>query len=169
MGHLCCVDQTGEPQYQPGEPLRAIDISWWDGCASWKLNLSEQLTQVIRISFCFESHGFISCWAVSNSLQNHGLPSARLLCPQLSPRVYSHYCPLIRWCGLPIPSSTAPFSFCLQSFPASVFSSELALCVWWPKYWSFSFSISPSSEYSGLISFRIDLVDTLAVQGADLS
>ena len=46
-----------------------------------------------------------------------------------------------------------------------VLSSELALCVRWPKYWSFSCSISPSSEYSGLISFRIDWLDLLAVQG----
>jgi len=46
-----------------------------------------------------------------------------------------------------------------------VFSNESALCIRWPKYWSFSFSISPSSEYSGLISFRIDGFDLLAVQG----
>ena len=46
-----------------------------------------------------------------------------------------------------------------------VFSNELAFCIRWPKYWSFSFSISPSSEYSGLISFRIDWLDPLAVQG----
>ena len=46
-----------------------------------------------------------------------------------------------------------------------VFSSELALCIKWPKYWSFSFSISPSNEYSGMISFRIDWFDLLAVQG----
>ena len=46
-----------------------------------------------------------------------------------------------------------------------VFSSELTLCIKWPKYWSFSFSISLSSEYSGLISFRIDWFDLLAVQG----
>ena len=46
-----------------------------------------------------------------------------------------------------------------------VFSSESVLCIRWPKYWSFSFSISPSSEYSGLISFRIDWLDLLAVQG----
>ena len=44
-------------------------------------------------------------------------------------------------------------------------SSESVLCIKWPKYWSFSFSISPSNEYSGLISFRIDLFDLLAVQG----
>ena len=46
-----------------------------------------------------------------------------------------------------------------------VFSNESVLCIKWPKYWSFSFSISPSSEYSGLISFRMDWLDLLAVQG----
>ena len=51
-------------------------------------------------------------------------------------------------------------------FPSiRVFSSESVLCIRWPKYWSFSFSISPSNEYSGLISFRIDCSDLLAVQG----
>ena len=51
-------------------------------------------------------------------------------------------------------------------FPSiRVFAKETALCIRWPKYWSFSFSISPSDEYSGLISFRIDWFDLLAVQG----
>ena len=51
-------------------------------------------------------------------------------------------------------------------FPSSrVFSKESVLCIRWPKYWSFSFSISPSSDYSGLISFRMDWLDLLAVQG----
>ena len=51
-------------------------------------------------------------------------------------------------------------------FPSiKIFSNELALHIKWPKYWSFSFSISPSSEYSGLISFRMDWLDLLAVQG----
>ena len=55
-------------------------------------------------------------------------------------------------------------------FPSiRVFSNELVLCIRWPKYWSFSFSISPSSEYSGLISFRIDWLDLLAVQGTQES
>ena len=58
-----------------------------------------------------------------------------------------------------------PFSSCPPSFSESVFSNESALHIRWPKYWSFSFSISPSSEYSGLISFRIDWFDLLAVQG----
>ena len=68
--------------------------------------------------------------------------------------------------SLTISSSAALFSFCLQSFPASgFFTSELAFCIRWPKDWNFSFSISPSNEYSGLISFGIDWFDLLAVQG----
>ena len=65
-----------------------------------------------------------------------------------------------------ISSSVVPFSSCLQSFPPTgSFSSESVLCIRWPKYWSFSFSISLFNEYSGLISFRIDWFDLLAVQG----
>ena len=61
-----------------------------------------------------------------------------------------------------------PFLLLPSIFPSIiVFSSETALCIWWPKYWNFSFSISisPSNEYSGLISFRIDWFDLLAGQG----
>ena len=59
-----------------------------------------------------------------------------------------------------------PFLLLPSIFPSiRVFSNELALCVRWPKYWSFRFSISPSNEYSGLISFRVDWFDLLAVQG----
>ena len=78
----------------------------------------------------------------------------------------SNSCPLSRWCDPTISSSVAPFFFCLQSFPASgSFPNELALHIRWPKYWSFSFSISPSNEYSGLISFRIDRFDIIDVWG----
>ena len=53
-----------------------------------------------------------------------------------------------------------------STFPSiRVFSNESALCIRWPKYWSFSFNISPSNEYPGLISFRMDWLDLLAVQG----
>jgi len=61
--------------------------------------------------------------------------------------------------------SVIPFSSCPQSLPASVFSNESTLCMRWPKYWSFSISISPSKEHPGLISFRMDWLDLLAVQG----
>ena len=73
------------------------------------------------------------------------------------------------WVGDAIQPSNSLYSlFLLPSiFPSiRVFSSESDLHIRWPKYWSFSFSISPSSEYSGLVSFRIDWLDLLAVQGA---
>ena len=94
----------------------------------------------------------------------HGLQSSRLLCPLLSPGVCSNSGPLSWWCHLTISFSVITFSSCLQSFPTSG-SYESALLIWWPKYWSFSFSISPSNEYSGLISFRTDQFDLLAIQG----
>ena len=102
---------------------------------------------------------------VSDSLQPHGLQDAELPCPSPSPGVCSNSCPLSQWCHPTISSSVAPFSSCLQSFAASVFSNDSALRITWPEHWSFSFSISLSSEYSGLISFRIDWFDLLAVQG----
>ena len=101
---------------------------------------------------------------MSDSLQPHGLQHTRLPCPPPSPRVCWSSRPLTQWCHPTI--SVVTFPSCLQSFPAiRIFSSELALHVRWPKYWSFSFSISPSNEYLGLIYFRIDWFDLLAVQG----
>ena len=58
-----------------------------------------------------------------------------------------------------------PFSSCFQACQNQSLSNESVLHIRWPKYWSFSFSISPSNEYSGLISFRMDWLDLLAVQG----
>jgi len=104
--------------------------------------------------------------AVSDSLRPHGLQHARIPHPSPTLRVYSNSCPLSRWCQHTISSSVVPFSSHLQSFPASgCFPSESVLLIRWPKYWSFSLSINPSSEYSGLISFRMDWLDPLAVQG----
>ena len=94
----------------------------------------------------------------------------RLLCPSLSPGVCSNICPLSWQCHPTISSSVIPFSSHPQSFPAlGSFSKESVLCIRWPKYWSFSFSISLSNEYSGLISFRMDWLDLLAVQGTQES
>ena len=99
------------------------------------------------------------------TLRPHGPQHAKLPCPSPTPRVYSNSCPLSWWCHPTISSSVLPFSSRLQSFPASgKFSNESVLCIKWPKYWSFSFSISPSNEYSELISFRVDWMDLLAVQ-----
>ena len=75
-------------------------------------------------------------------------------------------CPLNWRCHPTISSSVTTFSSCPQSFPASgSFLINQLFHVRWPKYWSFSFSISPSNEYSGLISLRIDWFHLLAVQG----
>ena len=81
---------------------------------------------------------------------------ARLLCPSLSPWVCSNSCSLSQWCHPTISfvSSSSPPDLIFPSI--RVFSNESALRIMWPKYWSFSFSISSSNEYSGLISFRID-------------
>ena len=101
---------------------------------------------------------------MSDSLQPHGLQHARLPCPSSSPEVCPSSCPLHQWYHPAVSSSDAAFSFLPQSFPASVTSSELAIHIRWPKYWNFSFSISPYSEYSGLISLKINWFDLLAVQ-----
>ena len=117
-----------------------------------------------KLSTCLSSVQF-SCPVMSNSLWLHGLKHSRLPCLSPALGACSNSSPLSQWCHPTISSSVVPFSFCLQSFLASVFSNESVLHIRWPKYWSFSFSISPSNEYSGLISFRIHWFDLLAVQG----
>ena len=107
-----------------------------------------------------------SCSVMSNSFQPHRLQHTSLPCPSPSPGAYSNSHPFSQWCHPTVPPSVAPLSSCLQSFPSiRVFSNESALCIRWPKYWSFSFSISPSNEHSGLIFFQIDWFDLLVVQG----
>ena len=114
----------------------------------------------------------VNCSVVSDSLQPHGLQHARLPCPSLTPEACSNSCPLSPWCHPTISSLVVAFSSCLQSFPAlgsfpmSQFfvSGGQSIGKYWPKY--FSFSISPSHEYSGLISFRVDWLNLLAIQGS---
>ena len=103
---------------------------------------------------------------MSDSLQHHEPQHARPPCPSPTPRVYSNSCPLTRWRHPTISSSVDPFS-CCQSISASgsFLMSQSVLHIRWLKYWSFSFSISPSNDHSGLISFRMDWLDLHAVQG----
>ena len=102
---------------------------------------------------------------VSNSLQPHGLQDARL------PLSITNTHSLLNLMSIEsiTPSNHVIFYRRLllpSNFPSiKVFSSESALCVMWPKYWNFSFSVSLSHEYSGLVSFWIDWFDLLAVQG----
>ena len=125
----CCDTYTGEVHVPSGSTCLKfpLPLFWW--CCS--------VTQ--------------SC----PTLQPHGLQHARLPCPSPSPGACSNSCPLSWWCH-PTISSVLCHPLLLPSiFPRiRVFSNESALCIRWPKYWSFSFS--PSNEYSGLISFRID-------------
>ena len=102
---------------------------------------------------------------MSNSMRFHGVQHARLPCPSLSPSLLKLmfiesvmlFYHLILCCPLLLLPSTFP--------RIRVFSNELALDIRWAKYWSFSFSISPSNEFPGLISCGIDWLDLLAVQG----
>ena len=94
----------------------------------------------------------------------HGLQHARPPCPSPSSGVCPSSCSLVMssrhlilWCPLLLLPSIFPI--------IKDFSNESSVCIRWPKYWSVSFSISPSSEYSGLISLKIDWFDLLAVQG----
>ena len=106
-----------------------------------------------------------SCSVMSNYFRPHGLQHTRLPCPSPTPRA----------CSNSSIESVKPSNYFILCHPIlllpsilpsiRVFSSESVLRIRWPKYWSFSFSISPSSEYSGLISFRIGWFDLLAVHG----
>ena len=89
----------------------------------------------------------LSCSVVSDSFRPHESQHARPSCSSPTPGVYSNSCPSSWWSHPAISSSIVPFSSCPQALPASVFSNESTLRLRWPKYWIFSFSISPSSEH----------------------
>ena len=124
--------------------------------SGWKFWLSYEEKEVQLNSFVLRGEQFVVlvvcpiCYCyLSYSLQPHGLQHASLPCPPLSPWVCSDSCPLNQWCHPTISSSAAPFSSC----PPSLLESGSFPMSWlfpsWPKYWSFSFNISPPSEYSG--------------------
>ena len=95
----------------------------------------------------------------------HELQHGRLPCPSLSPGVCSNSCPLSRWCHSTI--SSYPILLPPSNFASlRAFSNESVLHIRWPKYWNFSFSISPPNEHPGLMCFSMDWSDLLAVQGA---
>ena len=98
-----------------------------------------------------------SCSVMSDSFWPHEPLHTRLACPSPTPGVYSNSCPLSQWCHATISSLSPPaFNPC---------QLETVLHIRWPKYWSFSFNISPFKEHPELISFRMDWLDLLAVQG----
>ena len=102
---------------------------------------------------------------MSDFLRPHEPQHARPPCPSPTPGVQPNPCPSNRWCH-PAISSCRPLLLLPSIFPSiRVFSNEAALHIRWPKYWSFSFNLSPSNEHPGLISFRMDWLDLLAIQG----
>ena len=132
-----------------------------------------------NVEFSLKFSHYLQCSSVqfshsdmSKSLQTHGLHGfaermqhARLPCWSPAPRACSNSCPSIQSCHPIISSFVVPFSSCLQSSPASwFFSNKSVLHNRWLEYQSFSFSISPSNEYSRLISFRMAWFDIFAVQ-----
>ena len=100
-----------------------------------------------------------------DSLWPHGLQHARLLCLPLPPGVCSDLCPLSQWCHPTVSSAVTSFPFFSIFASIRVFSNESALCIRWPKYWSFSISNSSSNEYSRLISFRMTGLISLQSKG----
>ena len=138
----------------------------------WKTNLGWSLPPLVPRNLTFirytEKFLFIqfSHSVMSDSLQHHRLQHTRLPCLSPTPGICSNSCPSSWWCHPTISSSVIPFSTCLQPFPASGF---------FPMIWFFAsggqsiglsaLAISPSNEYSRLISFRIDWFDLLEVQG----
>ena len=137
------------------------DPTWVSHIPGRRFNLwatREALYQLSSVQF--------SCSVMSYSLRPHESQHARPPCPSPTPGVHSDSHPSSWWCHPAISSSVIPFPSCPQSLPASEsFPNESTLRMRWPKYWSYSFSIIPSKEHPGLISFRMDWLDLLAVQG----
>ena len=162
----------------PGGQSVQSCLTLWDpmDCSALGFPVHHQFPKTVQFS----------CSVVSKAFQAHEPQHARPPCPTPTPRVHPNPCPLSRWCH---PSNTnsqsPPKPMSIESvmpsnhlilyrpllllpliFPSiRVFSHKSAVCIRWPKYWSFSFNITPSNEHPGLISCRMDWLDLLAVQG----
>ena len=134
-------------------------MDWEFGVSRCKLLYIKWISKILLYSTVQFSQSI-----TSDSLWFQGLQHTRLPCPSPTSRACSNSSPSSWWCHPIISSSVVSFSSFLQSFQASGSFPLSQFFASWPKYWSFSFSISPSTEYSGLISFRIDWFHLLAVQ-----
>ena len=145
-------------------------LRWtWKGTMLRLLAVSPSMHIIpsVVLTWTIWAHSFqFSCSVISDSLQLLAVQHARLPCLSPTPGACSNSCPSSQWCHPTISSSVRPLLLLPSIFQSiRVFSNELTLCIRWSKYWSFSFGISLSNEYSGVISFRIDWFD-LAVQRA---
>ena len=144
-------------------PIQALNQSlhrlslWWLSCSStfhlkgWHDLFEPVVVWLLSCAWLFVTPWIAACQAPLSFTISQSLFELMSIDSVMPSNLLILCCPLIL-----LPSI----------FPSiRVFSNESVLCIRWPKYWSFSFSISPSNEYSGLISFRIDRFDYLAVQG----
>ena len=131
---------------------------WWPSkCGKTLLSTVVSPSLVSSVQF---SHS-----VVYDSLRPHEPQHARPSCPSSTPRAHSNPCSLSQWWHPTISSSVVPFSSCPQPFPASGSFQMSAVRIRRPKYWTFSFNIHPANEHPRLISFGMDWLDLLAVQG----
>ena len=134
-------------------------------CQTLYLGAPKSLQMMIAAMKLKDASVQFSCSVMSDSLWPHESQHARRPCPSSTLGVHSDSHLSSHWCHPAISSSVVPFSSCPQSLPASGSFKMSQLCMKWPKYRHFSFSISPSNKHPGLISFRMDWLDLLAVQG----
>ena len=130
-------------------------VRTWHGTTDW-FQIGKGVHQFSSVQSLSRVRLFATSWL------QHAMPP----CPSPTPRVYSNSSPLSRWCHPTISSSVIPWELPPSIFLSiRVFSNESVFWIRWPKYWSFSFNITPSNGYSGLISFRMDWLYLFAVQG----
>ena len=141
----------------------------WTRSSEFEYRITELQPKVDRNTYESISSVQFSRSVMSDSLWPRGLQHTRPPCPSPTPRVHSNSCPLSRWCHPTISSSVSP------SAPALNLSQHQDLFQWVSsshevaRYWSFNFNISPSNEHPRLISFRMDWLDLLEVQGTHKS
>ena len=168
-------DFPGVQQLRIHPPLQGT----WDQSLLWEDSTCQEVTKPVCYNYwaCVQqlpklvhpierAHPSVqfSCSVMSDSLQPHRVRHTRLPSPSSTPGAYSNSWPSSQWCHPAISSSVVPFLLLPSIFPSiRVFPNESALHTRWPKYSSFSFSMSTSNEYSGLICFRMDWFDLLAV------
>ena len=133
------------------------------GCNIWSCNTDSDHDYIPAPIYSVPPPVQFSSSVMSESLLPRGLQHARPPCPSPTPGVYSNSCPLSWWCH-PTIILCHPLLLLPSIFPSiRVFSNESALRIRWPKYWSFSFNISPSNKHPGPISYRMEWLDLLAV------
>ena len=149
--------KTGLPACQPYSSVWAAALGNHTTCIICFSSLRDHFSAFC----CFQSLSPVWLFATAWTTAHQASLSSSISCSSLklmsieSVMAYNH---LILCC---------PLLFLLSIFPSiGVFSNKLALCIRWPKYWSFTLNISPSNKYSGVISFRIDWFDLFAIQGA---